>query len=72
MKASTLSNYSNDSITLLATLIRFARIERKLTTTEVAEHAGTSRSLLQRIEKGDRLTLLPKSIRKKHRVDDNF
>lgn len=65
MKTSTLSNYSNDSITLLATLIRSARIERKLTTTEVAERAGTSRSLLQRIEKGDRLTLLPKSIRKK-------
>lgn len=33
--------------------IRAARLERKLTTSEVAERAGISRGLLQRIEKAD-------------------
>jgi len=47
------SNHSRDSIFLLSSLIRVARIERKLSTTEVSERAGISRSLLQRIEKGD-------------------
>ncbi|WP_246722226.1 helix-turn-helix transcriptional regulator [Rhizobium laguerreae] len=34
-------------------MIRRARIERKLTTQELADRAGISRGLLQRIEKGD-------------------
>jgi DNA-binding XRE family transcriptional regulator len=38
---------------LFSRLIRTARIELKLTTQEVADRAGISRSLLQRIEKGD-------------------
>jgi transcriptional regulator with XRE-family HTH domain len=38
---------------LLGGLIREARKERKLTAQEVANRAGISRGLLQRIEKGD-------------------
>ncbi len=49
----TYSRYSRDAVTLLGRLIRSARKERKLTTQEVAERAGISRGLLQRIEKGD-------------------
>jgi len=37
----------------MSNLIRVARKECKLTTQEVAERAGISRGLLQRIEKGD-------------------
>lgn len=47
------SRYSRDAITLLGGLIRTARKERKLTTQEVADRAGISRGLLQRIEKAD-------------------
>ena len=49
----TYSRYSCDAITLLGGLIRTARKERKLTVQEVADRAGVSRGLLQRIEKGD-------------------
>lgn len=49
----TYSRYSRDAIQLLSSLIRVARIERKLTTQELSERAGISRGLLQRIEKGD-------------------
>lgn len=38
---------------LLTQMIRRARIERRLTAKEVAERAGISRGLLQRIERGD-------------------
>jgi len=48
------SRYSQSAVILLGQLIRRARIERKLTTMELAERAGISRGLLQRIEKGDR------------------
>jgi len=48
----TYSRYSREAITLLGGLIRAARKERKLTTQEVADRAGISRGLLQRIEKG--------------------
>ncbi|WP_219988867.1 helix-turn-helix domain-containing protein [Leucothrix pacifica] len=109
MNSKTYSQHSKSAITLLGNLIRAARKEQKLTTTEVAERAGISRNFLQRIEKGDpksnigaffevativgvklfdadeaslskhirqvedKLTLLPKSIRKKQRkVDDDF
>ena len=49
----TYSRYSRDAVTLLGGLIRTARKERKLTVQEVADRAGVSRGLLQRIEKGD-------------------
>jgi transcriptional regulator with XRE-family HTH domain len=49
----TYSRYTQDAVQLIARLIRTARVERKLTTQEVAERAGISRGLLQRIEKGD-------------------
>jgi len=105
----TYSRYSRDAAALLGGLIRVARKEKNLTASELAERAGISRGLLQRIEKGDlkcgigvafevaaivgiklfdadaaelpqlvdrteqKLTLLPKSIRKKREVvDDNF
>jgi transcriptional regulator with XRE-family HTH domain len=48
-----LSPYAADAVTLLGQLLRKARIERKLKTTEVAERAGISRGLLRRIEAGD-------------------
>jgi transcriptional regulator with XRE-family HTH domain len=47
------SRYSRDALLAFAQLIRRARIERRLTTQELAERAGISRGLLQRIEKGD-------------------
>lgn len=49
----TYSRYSRDAVALLGGLIRSARKERKLTTQDVADRAGISRGLLQRIEKGD-------------------
>lgn len=49
----TYSRLSTEAMLLLARLIRAARIEQKITTTELAERAGISRSLLQRIERGD-------------------
>ena len=47
------SRYSHDAIALLGQLVRRSRIERKITATELAERAGLSRGLVQRIEKGD-------------------
>ncbi len=47
------SPYSHDALRLLAQMIRRARIERKLTTRELADRAGISRGLVQRIERGD-------------------
>ncbi len=49
----TYSRYSREAVTLLAGLVRSARKQRKLTAQEVAERAGISRGMLQRIEKGD-------------------
>lgn len=49
----TYSHYTRDAITLLGGLIRSARKQRKYTTQEVADRAGVSRGLIQRIEKGD-------------------
>ena len=49
----TYSRYTHDAVQLMAGLIRASRIEQKLTAQEVAERAGISRSMLQRIEKGD-------------------
>jgi transcriptional regulator with XRE-family HTH domain len=47
------SRYSRNATALLGGLIRAARKERELTAQEVADRAGISRGLLQRIEKGD-------------------
>nr|WP_245503986.1 helix-turn-helix domain-containing protein [Rhizobium ruizarguesonis] len=47
------SHYSRDALLVFSQLIRRARIERKLTTQELADRAGISRGLVQRIEKGD-------------------
>jgi transcriptional regulator with XRE-family HTH domain len=49
----TYSRYSRDATALLGALIREARNERKLTAQELADRAGISRGLLQRIEKGN-------------------
>ena len=47
------SRYSREAVGLLGKLVRAARKQRKLTAQEVADRAGISRGLLQRIEKGD-------------------
>ena len=47
------SRYSRGAAVLLGQTIRRNRIEKKLTTQQLAERAGISRGLVQRIEKGD-------------------
>jgi transcriptional regulator with XRE-family HTH domain len=47
------SRYAKEAATLLGQLIRQARIDRKITTQELAERVGLSRGLLRRIENGD-------------------
>jgi transcriptional regulator with XRE-family HTH domain len=47
------SPYSRDALALFARMIRRARIERGLTVQELADRAGVSRGLIQRIERGD-------------------
>lgn len=49
----TYSRYTREAMQLLAAMIREKRLERRMTTQEVADRAGISRGLLQRIEKGD-------------------
>lgn len=49
----TYSRSTESAMQLLAGLVREARLERKMTAQEVADRAGISRGLLQRIEKGD-------------------
>ena len=49
----TYSRYSQDASALLGGLIREARKKRRFTAQEVADRAGISRGLLQRIEKGN-------------------
>lgn len=49
----TYSQYSRDAAALIGALIREARNEHKLTAQELADRAGISRGLLQRIEKGN-------------------
>lgn len=48
-----LSPYAADAMNLLGQLLRKSRIEKRMTTTEVAVRAGISRGLLHRIESGD-------------------
>jgi transcriptional regulator with XRE-family HTH domain len=50
---STYSRYSCDAVALLGVQMRVSRKERKYTAQELADRAGISRGLLQRIEKGD-------------------
>jgi len=47
------SAYSRDALLLLAQLVRRTRIEQRMTAQELADRAGISRGLLQRIEQGD-------------------
>ncbi len=47
------SRYSLDAVVLMGQLIRAGRLEQKITELEMATRMGVSRSLLQRIEKGD-------------------
>ncbi len=47
------SRYTLEALGLLGKRIRLARIERQMTVKDVADRAGISRGLLQRIEKGD-------------------
>lgn len=48
------SRYARETAELLGTMIHSARAEHALTVTEVAERAGISRGLVQRIENDDR------------------
>ena len=48
-----LSPYAADAVRLLGQLLRKARIEKRMTTTDVAVRSGISRGLLHRIERGD-------------------
>ena len=47
------SRYSRDAAQLLGRLIRRARVEQGVTAEALAERAGISRGLVQRIEKGE-------------------
>jgi len=47
------SRYAVEAAVYLGQLVRKARLERKETTAQLAERAGISRGLLQRIERGD-------------------
>jgi transcriptional regulator with XRE-family HTH domain len=47
------SRQNIEAVELLAGMIRAGRIERKITTRNMATRAGVSRTLLQRIEEGD-------------------
>jgi len=49
----TYSRYTLEAIVLLGRLIRLARIEKRMTAQELADRAGISRGLLQRIERGE-------------------
>lgn len=46
------SRYAADALRLFGTLIRTARIERRMTAEELAERAGVSRGLIHRLESG--------------------
>jgi transcriptional regulator with XRE-family HTH domain len=48
-----ISPYAADAVRLLGQLLRKSRIEKRMTTTDVAVRSGISRGLLHRIESGD-------------------
>lgn len=52
-KARTYSRYTLHALQHLGLIVRAARTEKKMTTTELANRVGISRGLLHRIEKGD-------------------
>ena len=47
------SRYAREAVEILGLMIRNARVERGLTVADVAERAGVSRGLVQRIEQGE-------------------
>ncbi|NOX42335.1 MAG: helix-turn-helix transcriptional regulator [Gammaproteobacteria bacterium] len=49
----TYSRYTREALKLLGQIIKLGRVERKLTAQDLADRAGISRDMLQRIEKGD-------------------
>lgn len=49
----TYSRYAREAVTLLGSLIRINRIERKLSVQALADRVGISRDMMQRIEQGD-------------------
>ncbi len=49
----TYSRYTREAAKLMGQMIRLGRTERKLTAQDLADRAGISRGMLQRIEKGD-------------------
>ncbi|MBL3591235.1 MAG: helix-turn-helix transcriptional regulator [gamma proteobacterium endosymbiont of Lamellibrachia anaximandri] len=49
----TYSRYTREATRLLGQMIKLKRTKRKITAKDLAERAGISRGLLQRIEKGD-------------------
>ena len=49
----TYSRITRHAVSLLGKQIKIARKERKMTTQDLADRAGISRGLLQRIEKGN-------------------
>ena len=51
--ARTYTAYSKAAITLLASLIKLGRKQKKWSETDLAERAGISRTTVQKIEKGD-------------------
>lgn len=48
-----LSRQSAEALTLFGQMIRAARIERQLTTQDLADRLGASRDLVYRLERGD-------------------
>ncbi len=49
----TYSRYTREATKLIGQMIRLGRVERKITVQDLADRAGISRGMLQRIEKGD-------------------
>jgi transcriptional regulator with XRE-family HTH domain len=49
----TYSRFTRQAVALLGKQIKIARKERKMTSQDLADRAGISRGLLQRIEKGN-------------------
>ncbi len=47
------SRHTKEAAKLMGQMIRLSRTERKLTAQDLADRAGISRGMLQRIEKGD-------------------
>ncbi|WP_132251714.1 helix-turn-helix transcriptional regulator [Methylobacterium segetis] len=47
------SRQAVEALELLGSLVKLARLERKMTAADLAERAGISRPLLRRIERGD-------------------